>query len=186
MTKPEKTLNEETLYQGNELSMMIREVELANGQHKKRPIATTAGAVVILPRTVNNDIRLIKQYRAAAQKWLYELPAGGLEVNEDPAEAAPRELLEETGDQAKEWHYLGGFYTAPGFLNEFLYLYLATDLTPGPNRPEFDEHIEVVTVSWADVIRMIDQGDIEDAKTIAGIMKTSIYLNFSLTDGTSK
>jgi len=104
------------------------------------------------------------------------LPAGGLEAGEDPDLAAPRELLEETGDQAAVWHNLGGFYSAPGILTEFLHLYLAMDLTPGPNNLEFDEHIEVITVPWREAMAMIQRHEIEDAKTIAGLTLAGLHL----------
>ena len=107
---------------------------------------------------------------------MIELPAGGLGLGEDPDRAAPRELLEETGDRAETWRRLGGFYSAPGILTEFLHLYLATELTPGLNNLEFDEHIEVLTVPWPEAMAMIRRGEIEDGKTIAGLMVAGMHL----------
>jgi ADP-ribose pyrophosphatase len=174
--QPETTLSEKTIFQGKLLTLNLRQAQLADGQVVQREIVATRGAVVIVPLTANNEVRLVKQFRAGTKGWLLELPAGTLEAGEDPDLAAPRELLEETGDQAATWHKLGGFYSAPGILDEYLHCYLATDLTTGPNQLEFDEHIEVLTVPWAEVITMIGQGDIEDAKTIAGVMLAGLYV----------
>ncbi len=168
--QPETTLSEETLFQGKLLKLSLRQIQLSDGQTAQREIITTRGAVVIVPLTPANEVRLVKQFRAGVEKWIIELPAGTLESGENPDEAAPRELLEETGDQAATWHKLGGFYSAPGILTEYLHCYLATDLTPGPNQLEFDEYIEIVTVPWAEAIAMVSRGEIEDAKTIAGLM----------------
>ena len=174
--KPETTISEQTMFEGRVIDLNLRQAELMDGTVVSREIVVNKGAVVIVPVTANNEVRLVKQYRAAAETWVIELPAGGLEPNEDPDLAAPRELLEETGDRAAAWHKLGGFYTAPGVLTEFLQIYLATDLTPGPNHLEFDEHIEVITVPWAEAIAMIRRHEIEDAKTIAGLMLAGLHL----------
>lgn len=174
--QPETTLSEKTIFQGKLLTFNLRQTQLTDGQTVQREIVVTRGAVVIVPLTADNEVRLVKQFRSGVEDWMLELPAGTLEKGEDPDLAAPRELLEETGDQAATWHKLGGFYSAPGILTEYLNLYLATDLTPGPNQLEFDEHIEVLTVPWADAITMIGQGKIEDAKTIAGLMLAGLHL----------
>ncbi len=174
--KPETVLSEETIFQGKLLKMSLRQAQLADGRIVPREIVTTRGAVVIVPLTADNQVRLVRQFRAGVEDWMLELPAGTLEPGEDPAQAAPRELLEETGDQAAAWHNLGGFYSAPGILTEYLNLYLATDLTPGPNQLEFDEHIEILTVPWAEAMAMINRGEITDAKTIAGLMRAGLHL----------
>lgn len=178
--KPETPISEETIYDGQVLKLSLRKSKLVDGTIVNREIVTTSGAVVIVALTAQNGVRLVRQFRAATETWVYELPAGSLEPNEDPAFAAPRELKEETGDQAKNWHHLGGFYSAPGILTEMLHLYLATDLIPGETDLEFDEHIENVTVPWQDAMAMIRRGDIEDSKTIAGLMRTALYLKLPL------
>ncbi len=174
---PEKTINEKTIYSGKMVTFSLREAALADGTRVSREIIHTKGAVVIVALTAQNEVRLIRQFRAAAQKWVIELPAGTLNPGEDPAVAAPRELAEETGDTAAHWEYLGGFYTAPGILTEFLHLYLATELTPGATHLDFDEHIENLTVPWAKVVAMLRRGEIEDAKTIAGLTRAGLHLN---------
>lgn len=174
--KPETIISEEKVFNGKVIDFSLRQSRLSDGTVISREIVTNKGAIVIVPLTQNNEVRLVRQYRAAAEKWLIELPAGTLEPGEAPDLAAPRELLEETGDRAGTWQKLGGFYSAPGILTEFLHLYLATDLTPGPNSLEFDEHIEVTTVAWAEAINMIRRHEIEDAKTIAGLMMAGLHL----------
>ncbi len=174
--KPETVLSEETLFKGRVIDLSLRQAKLTDGTIVSREIVVNKGAVVIVALTDRNEVRLVKQYRAAAETWVIELPAGTLEAGENPDLAAPRELLEETGDQAANWQKLGAFYTAPGILTEYLQLYLAAGLTPGPNRLEFDEHIEVLTVPWAEAIAMIQRHEIEDAKTIAGLMLAGLQL----------
>jgi ADP-ribose pyrophosphatase len=174
--KPETVVGETTIFEGRSVDFVVREAQLADGRLIQREIVRNEGAVLIVPLTQNNEVRLVRQFRSAAQKWVIELPAGGLEAGEDPDLAAPRELLEETGDRAATWRKLHGFYSAPGTFTEFLHLYLATDLTPGPNNLEFDEHIEVLTVPWTEAIEMIRRHEIEDAKTIAGLMAAGLHL----------
>lgn len=174
--QPETIISEQKIFEGHVIDFSLRQAQLADGTMVQREIVVNHGAVVIVPLTEKNEVRLVRQFRAAAETWVIELPAGGLKLNEDPDLAAPRELLEETGDRAATWQKLGGYYSAPGILTEFLHLYLATDLTPGPNQLEFDEHIEVLTVPWAEAVAMIRQGEIEDSKTIAGLMVAGLHL----------
>lgn len=174
---PEKIIQQETVYQGHIFDIQVRQVELPSGAQVNRDVVMNRGAVVIVALTKDNAVRLLKQYRSGAEKWVIELPAGGLEPNEEPDRAAPRELLEETGDQASQWQKLGGFYSAPGILNEYLHVYLATDLTPGPNQLEFDEQIaEVLTIPWSETLAMMKRGDIDDAKTIAALLLAGLHL----------
>jgi ADP-ribose pyrophosphatase len=175
--QPETILSEENIFDGKLLRVRLRQVELPDGAVARREVVLNRGAVAIVALTEAREVRLVKQWRAAAEKWMIELPAGGLEIDEDPALAAPRELMEETGDRAASWQKLPGYFASPGILNEYLHVYLATGLTPGPNNTEFDENIEVLTVPWAEAIAMIRRGDIEDAKTVAGLMQAGLHLN---------
>ncbi len=128
------------------------------------------GAVALIPINSNGKLLLVKQWRRAAQKILVELPAGTLEKDEDPLFCADRELREETGMRAKTITLLTGFYSAPGILSEYLYLYLAQELTPDPLIGDDTEDIDQLTVSIDEAAQMIQSGEIIDAKTILGIL----------------
>lgn len=129
------------------------------------------GAVVILPIDPEGRILLVQQWRRAAQEILIELPAGTLEKNEDPVTCAKRELQEETGFSAKKIKSLGGFFSAPGFCDEYLHLFLAEDLYPSPLPPDDDEMIDLLPLTMNEAKKMIEQNKIRDAKTIAGLLR---------------
>lgn len=134
-----------------------------------REVVEHNGGVVILAFSNEKDVILIKQWRYPINQELIELPAGKLEINEDPFECAKRELIEETGYKANDWKSLGYIYTTPGFCNEKLYLYKATNLEyVGTNFDEF-ELIESMIVPLDKVLEMIKQGLINDSKTICAI-----------------
>jgi ADP-ribose pyrophosphatase len=174
--QPETTISEEEIFAGKLITLKLRQVKLADGQIVPREVIKTRGAVAIVPLTAQNEVRLVKQFRSSAETWTIEIPAGTLEPAEDPAQAASRELMEETGDLAATWQRLGGVYSSPGILTEYLNIYLATDLTTGPTQPDFDEHIEILTVPWSAAMAMIGRGEIEDAKTVAGLMLAGLHL----------
>lgn len=123
-------------------------------------------------------VALVRQWRLAADDALLEVPAGGLDVTddgstEDPAIAAPRELEEETGLRAGSWRKLGEFYSAPGFTDELMHLYLATDLAPaepdGRLGPDEDERLILEWHPWQDAVGLAEMGEIRDAKSIVGL-----------------
>ena len=139
-----------------------------------REVVEHSGGVVILPYIDKDNIILIKQWRYAAGKELIELPAGKLEPKEDPFECAKRELTEETGYKAKNWNSLGYIYTSPGFCNEKLYLYKASDLEyAGTNFDEF-ETIENLITPIKKAYEMIVSGKIVDSKTICALCHAKI------------
>ena len=107
-----------------------------------------------------------RQFRHAAQQFLYEVPAGKMETGEDHLEAAKRELLEETGFQAKKWTKLVKYFASPGFLGEWMQVFLAEDLTAGEAHPEEDESFELQFVPLSELLRLIGAGKIQDGKTI--------------------
>ena len=131
------------------------------------------GAVVIVP--VEGDrLLLIRQYRPVVGEYLYEFPAGTLEPGESPEECALRELEEETGYRASILEKLGSFYSSPGYSTEVLHAYLATGLKRGSARPDEDEEIEgIVTFGVEELLRMVRDGEIKDAKTVTAF---TLYL----------
>ncbi|MGI9428878.1 MAG: NUDIX hydrolase [Bythopirellula sp.] len=128
------------------------------------------GAVAIIPMVDDEQVCLIRNNRLAVSKTLVELPAGTLEPAEAPQRTAERELKEETGYQAAHWHELNGFFMSPGILNERMHLFVARDLTPGSPAREAGEEIDNLVVPWNEAVAMALRGEIEDAKSLVGIL----------------
>lgn len=128
------------------------------------------GAVAIIAMVEEDQVCLIRNHRIAVSKTLVELPAGTLEPAEPPQRTAERELKEETGYTADHWHELNGFFMSPGILNERMHLFVARDLTPGPPAREAGEEIDNLVVPWDEAVAMALRGEIEDAKSLAGIL----------------
>jgi ADP-ribose pyrophosphatase len=135
-----------------------------------REVVHHPGSAVILPAFNDDTIALVRQYRHPAVRYLLELPAGSLNDRERPEEGAARELEEELGLVAGRMEKLSEFFVSPGFCEEKMWLYLATDLTETQQRLEDDEMLEVVRLPIARALQMITDGEIEDAKTIIGLM----------------
>src|SRR5213082_23968 len=135
-----------------------------------REVVHHRGSAVILPAFDDGTIALVRQYRHPTVKYMLELPAGGLDDRERPEEAAARELEEELGLVAGKLEKLCEFFVSPGFCAEKMWLYLATDLTATAQRLEEDEIIEVVRLPIDRALQMITDGEIEDAKTIIGLL----------------
>ena len=144
-----------------------------------REVVHHRGSAVILPAFEDGTIALVRQYRHPTVKYLLELPAGGLDDRERPEEAAARELEEELGLVAGKIEKLSEFFVSPGFCAEKMWLYLATDLTQTAPRPEDDEVIEMVRLPIKRALQMITDGEIEDAKTIIGLMLAAPRIGLS-------
>lgn len=161
----EKTISTEPLFKGKVISLQIDTVELPDGTTAKREIIKHPGAVAVLA-VKDGRLLLVDQYRQAMGRCELEIPAGKLEIGEDPMEAAKRELQEETGYQCGKITLLHSFYTSPGFADEIIHLYLAEQLTAGEMALDEDEFLEVIEASFDEVQMYIEQGRIADAKTI--------------------
>lgn len=170
MTFEEKTMKCERIYEGRIINVRVDTVELPNKRYSKREIVEHPGAVGIIPITSEGKIILIKQFRKPVEEVLLEIPAGKIEPNEEPELCARRELEEETGFTTKNLEKLLEIYTAPGFTNELIHIYLAKDLQEGMVNLDEDENIEIVQVSLEEALEKISTGEIKDAKTIVGIM----------------
>ena len=162
------------VYSGRVLDLDIDKVRFPNGSLGELEIIRHPGASAVVPfldPPTDGDPRLllIRQYRYAADRFLYEIPAGRLDAGEDPKACARRELREETGCTAGRVEPLGGFYTTPGFTDEYIHAFLATDLTRGESAHERDEFITVETFTLAHALDMIATGDVVDGKTIIAL-----------------
>ena len=154
------------IFRGRRLWIEQRKISLPNGIDREKVIVHPSNAVAILP-IEGERCKLIRQYRYAIDDYIFEAPAGALEQGEDPAEAAGRELIEETGFTAQIIEPRGFIITTPGYTDEKIYLYEAHGLTPSQEfNKDDDEVIEVVDIPVRDLNRMILNGTLVDAKTI--------------------
>lgn len=165
----EKFIKRKIIYNGKILRLEKDEVECENGKLAYREIVRHNGGAAILCITEAQKVLLIKQYRYAYDETLYEIPAGKLETNEDPLEAAQREFEEETGNQALDISYLTTIYPTCGYSNEKIYLYLVTQFKKTKPHLDEDEVIEPIWINFNEVLSMIESGKIKDAKTICAI-----------------
>lgn len=169
MLYEEKTMKSDKIYDGKILKLKVDTVEMPDKKYSKREIIEHPGAVAMIPITEEGNILLVRQYRKAVEDFLLEIPAGKLEVNEEPKETATRELKEEIGMDPKKLTYLSEFYSSPGYCDEKIHLFLAEDLEEGDFEKEEGEFLEVVEYSIEELIKMVSMGDIVDSKTIIGI-----------------
>ena len=164
----ERTLSSTHPWTGRRIRVRVDEVERDDGHRTTREVVEHPGAVAILAWD-GERLAMVRQWRHATNEVLLEIPAGTLEPDEPPLETARRELAEEVGLSAASWADGPRFYTAPGFCDELMYLYLATDLTEAAGESDADEVLEASWITMADALEAIDDGRIRDGKTIAGI-----------------
>jgi len=143
---------------------------MGGGRETTREIVEHADCVAVVVVDADNNVLLVNQFRKPVEKELLEVPAGGIDPGEDPETTVRRELREEIGYLPRRLERLGGFYSAPGYCSEYLYLYLATDLTPSRLHAEDTESIELVRVPITQIPGLIASGKICDAKSIAGLL----------------
>lgn len=168
----EKTISSDRVYTGKTISLRVDTVEVQNRGYQKREIVEHNGAVGIVAITSENKVVLVKQYRKAVEKELWEIPAGKIEIGETPKECAIRELREETGYSADSMKLIHKFYTSAGFSNQKVYIFLAENLTQGEQDFDEDEILEVHEIDKNEVYNMIARNEIEDAKTSIGMLLT--------------
>lgn len=177
MTKPEK-ISTELIYEGKIFDVSIDRIREGEIEYE-REIVAHDGSAVIVPVFNDKTIALVKQYRHAAEKYLWEIPAGSLEKGEDAKTGAIRELEEEIGVVAGKVELLSQFYVSPGFLSEKMFVFLATDLTETAQNLEDDELLEVKRFSFEELFEMIRRNEIEDAKTMVGLILAGQKFGFN-------
>jgi ADP-ribose pyrophosphatase len=168
-----KKLKSDVLYQGRVFDLLVDQVEYPSGRTGVREVARHPGGAVAVPLFDDGRIMFVRQHRYPLGKEVLELPAGKLDPQEDPAHAAARELEEETGWTAGRLQKLTSIYTSPGFCNEELHIYLATDLKPSPGghrREEGEESMTLEMHTLEQALGMIESSEIRDAKTIIGVL----------------
>jgi len=170
-----KVLSSKIVYDGPLFRVVQDQVIEPGGKERTRDVVRHNGSAVIL--AVDNSkskkdpwIVMERQYRHAASRFLWEVPAGKLDAGEDPLAGAQRELEEETGYRAKKWSELVEYYASPGFLGESMKVFLAEGLIPGDARPEDDELIELRLVRLSQVLEIIEHGGIMDGKTLSSVL----------------
>ena len=166
----EKTLASQLIYEGRAVKLRVDTVQMPSGRETAREIVEHEDCVAIIAIDAENSVLLVRQFRKPIEKELLEIPAGGIDSGEDAVAAVRRELQEETGYLPGKVEKLGGFYSAPGYCTEYLYLYLATDLTPSQLYAEDTENIRLIRVPVSQIPELITSGRICDAKSIAGLL----------------
>jgi len=162
----------QTLRKGRVFDITIENVTLSNGFTVDLEIIRHPGASAIVPIMENDQVLMLKQYRHAVGKPIWEIPAGTFDGKEDPLVCAQRELTEETGYTAMHWDRLGAITPGPGYSDEIIHLFMASGLSPAKQALDQDEIVEVHTLPLVQVVDMIKGGQIQDAKTIAAIFLT--------------
>jgi ADP-ribose pyrophosphatase len=165
----EKTISSKVIYSGRAVNLKVDTIQMPDGRKTTREIVEHAECIAVVAIDEKDNVLLVRQYRTPVEKELLEIPAGGIDAGEKPEEAVRREMQEETGFLPRKLVKLGGFYSAPGFCTEYLHLYLATDLTKSQLFAEDTEGISLEHVSVKDIPALLTSGQIEDAKSIAGL-----------------
>jgi ADP-ribose pyrophosphatase len=166
----ERVVESQRKFEGRICNLRVDTVQLAGGRTAQREIVEHEPVVAIVPIDNEGNVVLVRQYRLATGVVLLEVPAGGVDPGETPEDAAQRELAEEIGMRAGCLERLVAFYVSPGFLTEYVYAFLATDLIDSPAEADEDEDIAVVRMPLSEAVAMAERGELRDAKSIVGLL----------------
>ena len=165
-----RTLEHRRLYEGQVLDLDLDQVEEPGGVRAVREVVRHRGSVAALPVHSDGRVVLIRQYRYAVDERVWEIPAGRLDPGETPEQGARREVEEEVGLQAGHLEPISVFFTTPGFCDETMDLFRATDLREVPPRPEADERIETGVFAFDEARAMVTRGEVREGKTIIALL----------------
>lgn len=171
----EETIKTEPIFDGRMITLQVDTVAMPDGRTATREIVKHPGAAAVMG-LLDGKLLVVEQFRKPLEKFQIEIPAGKLDPNEDPFEAAARELEEETGYRSDKLRLVSSFYTSPGFADEKLYLYFAEDLQQGEQKPDEDEFLQVEAITLDEAEAYIAEGRISDAKTILAVYAWKLYL----------
>lgn len=166
----EKTVASDTAFEGRLLRVRVDTVALPSGRQTTREVVEHPGAVAVVPVLEGERLVLVRQFRQPAGRVLLEIPAGTLDPGESPEECARRELAEETGYRPGRLIPLYRTYLAPGYSSEMLHCYLGLDLAPVEGQPDADENVALEVVTLVEAEAMLARGEINDAKTLCGLL----------------
>jgi len=158
------------IYQGRAVNLRVDTVEKAGGKKTTREVVEHSDCIAVVALDEQDNLLLVRQFRHAVDRFLLEIPAGGIDPGEEPIDSVRRELQEEIGFLPRKIDRLGGFYATPGYGTEYLHCFVATDLVPARLVAEDTDDIELVRVSPREIPRLIASGDICDAKSIAALL----------------
>jgi len=168
--RPEKKLATQQIYQGRAVNIRVDTVEKSDGRKTTREVVEHSDCIAVVALDKQGNVILVRQFRHAVDRFLLEIPAGGIDPGEEPIDSVRRELQEEIGYFPRKIEKLGGFYTTPGYGTEYLHCFVATDLVPGRLVAEDTEDIDLVRVYPDEIPRLIASGEICDAKSIAALL----------------
>ena len=171
-----ETLSSTLRWQGRTVRLLSERVRIPNGNEVDLDVVRHPGAAAVVPLDRDGSVLMVRQYRHTAGGWLLEIPAGKLAPGEDPRDCAHRELEEEAGVRAGALRELGPIYVSPGFCDERIWLYLATDLVAGQQALEADEALSIERMSFAEAERRAASGEILDAKSTCAILRAAALL----------
>jgi ADP-ribose pyrophosphatase len=169
-------LSKQTHFKGRVIEVNVERVELPNGSVADLEIIHHPGGAAVAAINDGGEICLLRQFRHAAQGWLWELPAGKIDNREPPLATAQRELEEEAGCVASRWESLGDVVSSPGVFTEVVHLFLATGLNAATARPEEHEVLEIHWKPLREAVRMAQAGEIRDGKSVVGVFRAAALL----------